>query len=294
MDTASQAKPRILIFGGGTGLLGQAVAKAATDEGYEVIAAGREDFDPTDTDALEKLIDNAQPDVVCNTIAYTQVDLAEEQKGAAMLLNRTFPRSLGRIIKTRPSVYLMHFSTDFVFDGKAHEPYTETDKPAPLNVYGQSKLAGENELLELQLEKFCIIRTAWLYGPGKKNFVSTILNLCAQGKPLSIVHDQTGSPTYTPDLAFYSLKLVAAGGYGLYHLVNSGTATWCELASESVRMAQMSCTITPIPSKDYPQKAVRPVFSQLSTAKFTKLTGIVPRPWPQALADYVYSSVSPA
>lgn len=294
MDTASQAKPRILILGGATGLLGQAVAKAAADKGYDVIPTGRENFNPTETRLLEEFIDDTKPDIVCNTIAYTQVDKAEEEEEAAMLLNRVFPRSLGRIVKERPSIYLMHFSTDFVFDGKGNEPYAETDKTAPMSVYGKSKLAGENALLELQLEKFCIIRTAWLFGPGKKNFVSTILNLCAQGKPLSIVHDQTGSPTYTPDLAAYSLKIAAAGGHGIYHLVNSGTATWCELASEAVRMAQMSCTITPIPSKDYPQKAVRPAFSQLSTAKFTKLTGVVPRPWPQALADYVYSSISPA
>ena len=294
MDTTSQAKPKILILGGATGLLGQALAKKATDEHYDVIATGRGDFDPTNTDVLERFIDDTRPDIVCNTIAYTGVDQAEEEEEAAMLLNRVLPCSLGRIIKKRPSIYLMHFSTDFVFDGKAQEPYSETDKTAPQSVYGKSKLAGENALLELQLEKFCIIRTAWLFGPDKKNFVSTILDHCAQGKALSIVHDQTGSPTYTPDLAAYSLKLFETGGHGIFHLANSGTATWCELASEAVRMAQMVCTITPISSKDYPQKATRPTFSRLSTAKFTEHTGIVPRQWPQALADYVYSSISPA
>lgn len=188
----------------------------------------------------------------------------------------------------------MHFSTDFVFNGRKIGAYTEEDETDPLNVYGRSKLEGEKALLALNLEKFSIVRTAWLFGPGKKNFISTILDLCRQGKSLNIVHDQIGSPTYTVDLAAYCLNLFEKNGRGIFHITNSGKASWCEFASEAVRLAQAECPIAPIPSKEYPQKALRPAFSALSTAKFTEVTGITPRPWPQALADYIYTAMPPA
>ncbi|CAK7031648.1 MAG: dTDP-4-dehydrorhamnose reductase [Desulfovibrio sp.] len=292
MDTAPHT-PRILILGGKTGLLGQAMANAAAIGGYDVVATGREDFNPTDTAKLAEFIDDTAPNIVCNTIAYTQVDNAETEEEEALLLNRVLPCSLGRIIKERPAIHLVHFSTDFVFNGRKETAYTEEDAPAPLNAYGRSKLAGEKALLDLHLEKCAIVRTAWLFGPGKKNFISTILNLCREGKHLNIIHDQLGSPTYTPDLAAYCLNLVEAGGTGIFHITNSGQASWCEVASEAVRFAQLECPIAPIPAKEYPQKAARPAFSVLSTAKFTQRTGITPRPWPQALAEYVYSTMSP-
>lgn len=292
MNMQSPAKPKIMILGGATGLLGQAIAHAATISDYEVVAVGRKDFNPTDADSLAYAIDKQKPNIVCNTIAYTQVDKAEEEQEEALLLNRVFPCTLGRVLKERPEIYCVHFSTDFVFNGRKVGSYVETDPTEPLNVYGRSKLEGENALLTLQLEKLCIIRTAWLFGPGKKNFVSTILDLCRQGKQINVVHDQMGSPTYTLDLAAYCLHLVEAGANGIFHIANSGKASWCELAAEAVRLAQLECPIAPIPSKSYPQKAARPAFSALDTSRFTEATGITPRPWPQALADYVYSTTS--
>ena len=290
MDTALSEK-RVLVFGGATGLLGQALAKAASYAGYHVTATARRDLDLNDSVAIASCIDAVAPDIVFNAIAYTQVEQAEEEEEAAMRLNRAFPCALGRIIKTRPQIRLVHFSTDFVFDGRKTSPYTTDDPTAPLCAYGRTKLAGEQALLQLQMENCCIVRTAWLFGPGKKNFVQTILDLCRQRDSLNVVHDQMGSPTYSLDLATYSLKLAEAGGTGLFHIVNSGTANWCELAAEAVRMAQLECTINPIPSKEYPQKATRPVYSVLDTSRFTEVTGITPRPWPQALADYIYTAV---
>lgn len=278
-----------MVLGGSTGLLGQAITRAATAAGHEVIALGRKDFDPTDSKTLSEAVDAHAPDVLCNTIAYTHVDRAEEEEEEALLLNRTLPCILGRIAKKRPSMRLVHFSTDFVFNGRKIGAYVETDETSPLNVYGSSKLEGEKALLKQELENCCIIRTAWLFGPGKKNFVSTILDLCRQKEHLTVVYDQMGSPTYTPDLAAYTLSLVQAGGRGIFHVVNSGKASWCELAAEAARLAQLECTVAPIPSKEYPQKAVRPAFSALDTALFTKTTGIKPRPWPQALAEYIYT-----
>ena len=290
MDTLGAAKPKIMVLGGATGLLGQALVQAATLGGYAVTASARNDFNPLDAASITAYIDAHTPDIICNTIAYTQVDKAEEEEEKALSLNRLFPRILGRIVKERPSVTLLHCSTDFVFDGRKKKPYVETDATGPLNVYGRSKLEGENALLELNLEKLCIVRTAWLFGPGRKNFVSTILGLCSSGKSLNVVHDQMGSPTYTTDLAAYCLHLLQAEGRGIFHVTNSGQASWCELAHEATRLAQLECPITPIPSNEYPQKAVRPAYSVLDCSKFTQVTGITPRSWSRALSDYIFAT----
>lgn len=289
MDTLATAKPKIMVLGGATGLLGQALVHAATFSGYDVIASSRNDFDPMNAESVAAYIDAHSPDIICNALAYTQVDKAEEEEEEALNLNRLFPRVLGRIVKERP-VYLLHCSTDFVFNGRKKTPYVETDETDPLNVYGRSKLEGEKALLDLNLEKLCIVRTAWLFGPGRKNFVSTILGLCATGKPLSVVHDQIGSPTYTTDLAAYCMHLLQANGRGVFHIANSGQASWCELASEAVRLSQCECSVTPIPSAKYPQKATRPAYSVLDCSKFAELTGITPRSWSGALTDYIFTT----
>lgn len=277
-----------MVLGGVTGLLGQALVQAATIGGHEVIASGRSDFDILDESSVTAYIDRHSPDIICNTIAYTQVDKAEDEEKQAQRLNRMFPRLLGRIVKERPHIYLLHVSTDFVFDGRKERPYVETDAAAPLNVYGRSKLEGEKVLLELHLEKLCIVRTAWLFGPGKKNFVSTILGLCEGRETLNVVDDQVGSPTYTADLAAYCMHLLEAGGQGIFHVANSGQASWCELAHEATRLTRTECAIAPIPSAHYPQKAVRPAYSVLDCTRFTATTGITPRSWIQALADYIF------
>lgn len=289
MDILATAKPKIMILGGATGLLGQALVHAAAISGYDVIASSRNDFDPINPESVATYIDTHSPDIVCNALAHTQVDNAEEEEEEALNLNRLFPRILGRIVKERP-ICLLHCSTDFVFNGRKKTPYVETDETDPLNVYGQSKLEGEKALLGLNLEKLCIVRTAWLFGPGRKNFVNTILGLCAAGKPLNVVHDQVGSPTYTADLAAYCIRLLQADGRGIFHIVNSGQASWCELASEAVRLSQCECSITPIPSAKYPQKAGRPAYSVLDCSKFAELTGITPRSWCGALADYIFTT----
>lgn len=286
---------KALVLGGVTGLVGRAVADELEKAGWDVRRTSRPDIDygaPDAADTLKALLDTTEPDCIFNAIGYTQVDKAEEEPEAAALLNRTFPAVLGRVVRERPAT-LVHFSTDFVFDGKRDSPYA-TDAPTdPLCVYGRTKLAGEEALLSLDLPRCLIVRTAWLFGPYKKNFVSTILGLCKEKKALSVVHDQVGSPTYTPDLAKYTLKLVDAGASGIFHVVNSGSASWCELAGEAVHLAQTECMIRPIPSADYPQKALRPAYSVLDTQKFCGVTGATPRPWPQALRDYIFRDFAP-
>ncbi|MGE4297480.1 MAG: dTDP-4-dehydrorhamnose reductase [Desulfovibrionaceae bacterium] len=293
MNAAWSGPRRVLVLGGKTGLLGMRLAEALRDAGWEAVAQGRDDVDVTDAAALKAYLEATQPHTICNTIAYTQVDKAEDEPDAAMALNRNLPVTLGRFAKCL-GMGLVHFSTDFVFDGKAHAPYETDAATNPMSVYGRTKLAGETGLLALGLDDLCIIRTAWLFGPGKKNFVRTILTLAAQRDALGVVHDQVGSPTFTVDLARYSVELMQCGAKGLFHIVNGGRASWCELAAEAVHLAGLHCTVNAIGSADYPQKAVRPAFSALCTRRFTEATGITPRPWAQALRDYVYQEFPPA
>lgn len=280
-----------VVLGGKTGLLGQALTDLLTAEGWTVHAPGRDDLDIFDRTAVEDYVKTAKADVLFNTVAYTKVDLAEDEPGEAARLNRQLPVLLAKAV---PDILHVHFSTDFVFNGKKHTPYTTTDQPEPRSVYGQTKVQGEQALLELNLPRLLIIRTSWLFGPGKINFVTRILELAASRPELSVVHDQIGSPTYTPDLAAGTLALVNAGAQGLFHLANSGQASWCELAAEAVQCADLPCRIVPIASSEYPQKAVRPPYSVLDLSAFTETTGITPRPWVQALREFIYSQMNTA
>jgi dTDP-4-dehydrorhamnose reductase len=281
---------RALVLGGKTGLVGQALMEALHGNGWETRATDRSSIDYTSPDAgeqLEALVEEFAPACIFNAVGYTAVDAAEDHPEEADLLNRALPAMVGRAAK-RFSCQLVHYSTDFVFNGRKKTPYTTDDPTEPLSVYGRTKLAGEEALLALELPECIIIRTAWLFGPGKDNFVSKMLRVCKERNSVNVVHDQIGSPTYTPDLALYSLKLVEAKARGIFHVVNSGVASWCELASEAARLVQSECVVTPIPSSAYPTKAARPAYSVLDTASLERATGLSPRPWIQALTEYMY------
>jgi len=275
MSDVAKSQPKAIVLGGKRGLLGQALVQVLRDAGWRVVAHGREDVDV----------------YVYNTIAYTQVDKAEDEPHEAMRLNKTLPANLGRIARDTP-FRLVHYSTDFVFDGKSQTSYQLVDEPNPSSVYGRTKLAGENSLFQIGLPGLCIIRTAWLFGPGRKNFVQTMLNLARERSAINVVHDQIGSPTYTVDLAKYTYELTRLKIHGIFHIVNTGRASWCELAAEAINLAGFNCTVNPIPTSEYPQKALRPAYSVLSTDKFTAATGITPRPWVQALREYVFQLMS--
>ena len=277
-----------VVLGGKTGLLGQSLCMAMTRRGWTVHAPGREDLDIFDRPAVEDFLDRTGARLLFNTVAYTRVDQAEDEPAEAARLNRQLPLILGQAARTT-GVRLIHYSTDFVFNGKKTTPYTTADQPDPRSVYGRTKLFGERELTALDLPGLLIIRTSWLFGPCKTNFVTRILELAADRSELSVVHDQVGSPTYTPDLAANSLALVDREATGIFHLANSGQASWCELAAEAVRGADLPCRIKPITSPEYPQKACRPAYSVLDLSGFTAVTGITPRPWLQALREFLFS-----
>lgn len=283
--------PKALVLGGATGLLGQALVNNLQKRGWDTQTLGRSDGDIFDLKYLKTQVTNANADVIFNTIAWTQVDAAEDHKEQALEINRAFPDGLARIIGTLPKGHLVHFSTDFVFSGEHHSPWKETDKPCPINVYGSTKLAGEKAVLGVLPDRSCVIRTAWLFGPGRKNFISTILGACKQQDCLNVVVDQMGSPTYTPDLADWSVSLAEKMVTGIWHCVNSGHTNWCELASEAIHLASGPCRIEAIPSSQWPQKAKRPPYTVLDNSKLSDFLGKKPRPWPQALRDYLFKDL---
>lgn len=281
---------KALVLGGDSGLLGQALAGELGRRGWEVEKLGRKDGNLLDFAWLEERINNGSPDALFNTIAWTQVDDAEEHPKEALLWNRTFPDALARIISARPETRLVHYSTDFVFSGPAHGPWKEDDTPCPASVYGTTKLEGERAVLEVLPNRALVLRTAWLFGPGRRNFVQAILDVCAERQAASVVLDQTGSPTFTPDLAAWSAALVEGGQSGLWHAVNSGQASWCDLAMEAVALSGCKCRVEPITSEKWPQKAPRPAYSVLDNSKLAGFLGKKPRPWAKALRDYIFSA----
>jgi dTDP-4-dehydrorhamnose reductase len=281
----SRAK-RAIVLGGRTGLLGQALATALAGAGWEVRPTSRTDLDPFDAAAVSALLAEFKPERVFNTIAYTAVDLAEDESEAAYRLNRDLPALLGRLCEEAGTA-LVHYSTDFVFDGDKDAPYVEDDQVNPQCVYGASKLAGEEALLGLGLDETLIIRISWLFGPGKTNFVEKILGFAKSREALKVVADQIGSPSYTPELAAISLALVEAGAKGVFHAACSGQASWRDLAAEAVAQAGLPCEVLPIPSSDYPQKAKRPAYSVFDLKKLTAATGMVPCDWRDAVRRYV-------
>lgn len=280
--------PKALVLGGATGLLGQALVKALAARGIETQTLGREDGDLLDPLFLREKIGQFLPDLVFNTVAWTQVDNAEDHPEEAMYVNRALPDSLARIVSGMNNCLLIHYSTDFVFSGQSQAPWKEADAPQPASVYGFSKLAGEKAVLSILPDKSCIIRTAWLFGPGRKNFVDTILAASRKNNVLKVVDDQIGSPTYTPDLANWSVALAEKRSTGIWHAVNSGRASWCELAGEAVSLASSSCRVVPITSAEWPQKAKRPEYSPLDNSKLAQILGAPPRPWQKALREYIF------
>lgn len=277
---------RIAIFGGKSGLLGQALARHFSGLDANTAALSHVDADVTDPDLVSALLDRLRPDIVINATGFTRVDDAESMRDEAFALNADAPGILASLAAERGARFV-HYSTDFVFDGTGSIPMTEKDPTGPASVYGQSKLAGEQRLWELGIDDMLVIRISWLFGPDRMNFVQRMLELASERDRLTVVDDQTGSPSYTPDLAEGTAALLEAGATGLFHLCNSGKVTWCGLASAAVKMAGLECEVAPIATGDWPVPAPRPAWSVMDTAKYTRTTGLTPRHWRDALAEYV-------
>jgi len=277
---------RVAILGGRTGLLGQALTKAFEQAGALAFPLSRQDCDVLDPMSVEQWLDKNDPDLLINATGYTQVDLAEDEPEKAFALNGSVPPLLATLAARR-AIPFVHYSTDFVFNGWKQTPYTEYDEPNASSVYGISKADGERGLLKLGYKRTLIIRISWLFGPGRTNFVKKILGLADAHKKLNVVNDQIGSPSYAPDIAENSVKLLGNDAVGLFHLANSGHTSWHGLANTAVNLANKNCTVSPVPSSAYPTKASRPAYSVLDLSKFTRTTGQTPRLWEEALKQYV-------
>jgi dTDP-4-dehydrorhamnose reductase len=258
----------------------------------EVIPLTRAEVDLTRRELLPQTLDAIRPDVVVNCAAYNFVDRAETEPEAAFAVNAWGVRELALACRECDTL-LVHFSTDYVFglDTSRSTPYTETDTPGPVSVYGLSKLAGEY-LVRSLCPRHLVIRTCGLYGvwgSGGKggNFVETMFRLAAQGKPLRVVADQTCSPGYTPDVAAGTVALIQAGAEGLFHLTNAGSCSWFEFARAIFQQAGVQANVTAITSAEFGAPARRPAYSVLSLATYNALGLPLLRNWSDALSAYL-------
>jgi dTDP-4-dehydrorhamnose reductase len=279
---------KILICGA-SGMLGSHVQRLLLEKATPFVALNAHQMDITNLDDLSGCIDDGKFTHVINCAAYTQVDKAETEIEESISANAVGPYTLG-VIGKRHGVKIIHFSTDYVFNGEAKSPYCEEDPCSPVNAYGMTKWSGEVKLLN-EYPKACVIRTSWLFGFPGKNFVSTMLKLMQERDQLGVVADQVGRPTYCQDLAQAAIDLIDAEG--VFHFANTGQTSWHQFAVEINRQARelnypiKAEIITPISTDEYPTPAKRPQYSTLSTDKIERYLGYAPRPWQEALRDYL-------
>ena len=230
-------------------------------------------------DVEEFFTTNPKIDYCINCAAYTAVDKAETEVEKAFEINAKGAKNLALVCNAQDAI-LIHISTDFVFDGNKTEPYTETDVPKPISVYGASKLQGEVEV-QKTLKKHFIIRTSWLYSEYGANFMKTMLRLAEIRDEISVVSDQIGSPTYAGDLADVILKIINSKNtnFGLYHYSNEGETSWYGFAKAIFESCKNSVRVTPISSTQYTTAATRPKYSVLDTARAKKVFNSIPYKW---------------
>ena len=282
---------------GAKGMLARKVIELA-NPADRLVLLDLPEFDITDQSSVTKEMQEINPDVIINCAAYTQVDKCEEEEKLALQVNGAGPGYLAEAAKVCRAV-LVHISTDYVFSGNVDEPYGEDDPTGPLSAYGRTKLKGEQAIVESGYDRYFIIRTSWLYGPGGPNFVETILRLSSERNELRIVSDQVGSPTYTGDLAQAIFALLKASTqddkpiYGIYHFSNDGQCSWYEFTKEIVTQATsaglkvVTRLVTPISTDEYPLPAVRPENSVFSKEKFQNCIGAVIPKWQDSLTQYM-------
>jgi len=275
---------------GATGQLGSDLVRTFDRPG-DLVPLSTRDIDILDAARARPILEALQPTCVINTAAYNLVDRAEEDGRSAFALNAEAVGSLA-VVCQAVGARLVHFSTDYVFDGAKRTPYLETDSPQPLSVYGESKLAGERLALE-RCERTVIFRVCGLFGlagslgKGKGNFVETMLRLAREGRPLRVVSDQVLCPSYTLDLARKVWAVLPKAAHPIYHLTNGGQTSWYEFARRALELAGATADLTPVTAVEYGARARRPAYSVLAHAHLAALGEDDLRPWDAALAAYV-------
>jgi dTDP-4-dehydrorhamnose reductase len=285
----------MVIFGAG-GRLGAALVREYQRD-YAVTSYDRRQLDLGQLDRVRSALSKAKFDLLINCAALTNVDYCESHREEAFVVNAEAPRLLAQIASEK-SAKLTHFSTDYVFDGKKTDPYVEEDKAVPLSVYGESKLEGERRVLEVSSEHL-VIRLSWVFGPDKPSFIDQIIQRARENDVVTAVADKFSAPTFTIDVAGWLRLVVEKNANGILHLANNGGCSWQEWAQYAIDV----CRSRGLPLKAERVEAVslgdmknfvaqRPVHTVLSTAKFTALTGVQPRHWREAVAEYISAHVS--
>ncbi len=274
---------RVLVTGV-KGQLGYDVMNELAKRGHEGIGVDIQEMDITDAASVERVITEAAPDAVIHCAAYTAVDAAEDNVDLCRRVNAGGTENIAKVCKAL-NCKMMYISTDYVFNGQGTRPWEPDDAREPLNVYGQTKYEGE--LAVEALEKFFIVRIAWVFGVNGKNFIKTMLNLGKTRDHLTVVADQIGSPTYTYDLARLLVDMIETDKYGRYHATNEGLCSWYEFACEIFKQAGMNVTVSPVTSDQYPAKAKRPMNSRMDKSKLDEM-GFKRLPsWQDALGRYL-------
>ncbi|MGA9640242.1 MAG: dTDP-4-dehydrorhamnose reductase [Terriglobales bacterium] len=272
---------RVTVFGA-SGLLGREVARAL--DGEALTALSREDADIRDAARVREVVRESRPEWIILCAAYADVDGCESNRGLALAVNCEGAVRVTEAARECGS-RLMFLSSDYVFDGTKASPYEIDDRRNPINYYGETKARAEKRLLEM-LPEVCIVRTSWLFGHGGKCFPATMLKLARTQRELSVVNDQRGSPTFTPDLAAALVELCRRGARGIVHATNSGACTWYEFAREIIEMARLDAAVKPVTSAQFPRPARRPANSVLSPASLHAY-GLQMPEWRDALRRYI-------
>jgi dTDP-4-dehydrorhamnose reductase len=278
-----------ILITGGRGMLAHAFSHVLASRGVSPTVVGRQECDIVDRDNVASAMDRVRPTLVVNCAAYTKVDLAEKEQDQANACNGDGPGVVAAECQRR-GVPLVHFSTDYVFDGSLRRPLRPNDPVGPQSAYGRSKLMGERAIAKVPGLEYLIVRTAWLYGPNGPNFVQTMVNVAKAGKPLRVVNDQAGSPTYTFDLAAATLDLLDRYARGIWHVSNAGETTWFDFAAAIFQEWGLTPDLKPTTSAAWklskPDSATRPAYSVFDLSAAEQRLGRPMRPWRDALADF--------
>lgn len=276
---------RVLVTGV-KGQLGYDVVNELEKRGHEAVGVDVEEMDITDEQAVEQVITQSNVETVIHCAAYTAVDAAEDNEDICRKVNAVGTRNIAEVCQ-KLHQKMIYISTDYVFDGQGTRPWEPDDKQEPMNVYGQTKYEGELAVME-HVEKYYIVRIAWVFGVNGKNFIKTMLNLGATRDKITVVGDQIGSPTYTYDLAVLLVDMAEREKYGIYHATNEGLCSWYEFACEIFKQAGMNVTVEPVTSAEYVQaKAKRPFNSRMNKDKL-EANGFRRLPtWQDALKRYL-------
>jgi dTDP-4-dehydrorhamnose reductase len=270
-----------LLVTGAAGMLGRDVVAAAERAGHDVIALARRDLDIADAGAVRAAVAGARPDAAINCAAWTDVDGAEQHEAEATRVNGEGAANLAAAVS-----YLVHVSSDYVFDGTASEPYVEDDPTGPRTAYGRSKLAGERAVRVHG--DHAIVRTAWIFGPHGKNFVATMLELAEERDEVGVVADQIGCPTFTGHLGPALVRIAEERLSGVLHVAGGGRCSWQELAQAAFDEARVACTANPVTTAEFPRPAPRPAWSVLGSTR--PEAPALPH-WREGLSGYLSSEV---